>query len=130
MVPVSLKALVVLPDSRPLWPAEFEAMVRGIEARPADRTAMGVLADWCDEHGEPELAGAWRWLAARESVVLYNSHHRTFDSQWLIKGLPETVSGVYLTGGPNKSLAGRVAQLAHQLARAREELAKAKADLD
>ena len=40
-----------------------EALWRGVMAAPDDGLPKLVLADWFDEHGEPEMAQALRWMA-------------------------------------------------------------------
>ena len=64
-VTVKLLDLVALPDSRPLWPAEFHALIAKLEDNPEERAQWGVIADWLDENDEPELAAAFRWLSNR-----------------------------------------------------------------
>lgn len=49
---------------------EREAMFRQVseaatQPQTAPRDEMAVLADWLDEHGEPDLAFAYRWAAGR-----------------------------------------------------------------
>lgn len=33
-----------------------------------DFTTMLVIADWCDDHDDPEQAKAWRWLAKHKKI--------------------------------------------------------------
>lgn len=45
---------------------DFHAFIDQIETGdPADRTALLVFADWCDEHEKPDFAYALRWCAGR-----------------------------------------------------------------
>lgn len=68
MVEVSLLKLVQVVGSQDVWPADFVALNAKCEADVADRVPFGVAADWCDEHDEPELADAFRWLHRRPDV--------------------------------------------------------------
>lgn len=45
------------PEEKAFWTA--------IKADPNDRLAQLVFADWLDENGQPRLAFAFRWAAAR-----------------------------------------------------------------
>lgn len=67
---VSLEKLVSLKGSRPLWPAEFAALVALLDADPNDKAAWGVAADWLDEpeRGEHDLAEAFRWIHKRDAA--------------------------------------------------------------
>lgn len=46
-----------------------EAMLRAVLADPKDHTARLAFADWCDEHGEGELAAALRSSAGPGHVL-------------------------------------------------------------
>jgi len=70
VVEVSLLKLVQVIGSQDAWPDDFRAMNEHCQADPTDRTPFGVAADWLDEHGEPELADAFRWLHRRPTVVV------------------------------------------------------------
>lgn len=65
MVEVSLLKLVTISGTRDVWPPEFDALVKKCEEDPAERLPFGLVADWCDEHGEPDLGYAFRWLEER-----------------------------------------------------------------
>ena len=65
MVEVSLLELVGIANTRPVWPEQFRDLVAACEANPDERTTFGVVADWCDEHGESGYGRAWRWLSKR-----------------------------------------------------------------
>jgi uncharacterized protein (TIGR02996 family) len=42
-----------------------DAFLEDIRARPEDRTPKLIFADWLEEHGQPDLAYAYRWMASR-----------------------------------------------------------------
>lgn len=125
MVEVSLLELVSIPNTRPVWPSEFAAMVATCEESPNDRTTFGVLADWCDEHNEPELGRAWRWLSKRPPLVDDRGEHvggvrveyksTSYGGwEWMLKGLPGSVT-IFKDYRDSSTLAGRVAGLARRL---------------
>jgi hypothetical protein len=55
-VSVSLLKLVAIDFSRPVWPEKFAALVEKLEENPGVKAQWGVIADWCQENDEPELA--------------------------------------------------------------------------
>ena len=42
-----------------------DAFVSDVLRNPGDATPKLVYADWLDEHGRPDLAFAYRWMATR-----------------------------------------------------------------
>lgn len=143
MVSVVLKDLVLIPDARPVWPADFRVQVEAAEAEAVaesapraaegedvarstpNRAAMGILADWCREvAGEPEFAAAWLWLHKRP-VVRVQRHGisgRGRDGWWQLENQPRSLGYESLAGPSGTGLAGLVARLADRLAELRKEL--------
>jgi hypothetical protein len=127
---VSLLELVSIPNTRPVWPAEFASLVSKCEQNPDDRTPFGVLADWCDERGEVELGRAWRWLSKRtwdESKgvgvqVLFVPPKWGALDDWEIRHLPLSLQRPAGHAGYCSTLAARVADLAKRLAEVDREV--------
>lgn len=120
-VSVSLFHFVQVPDSRPLWPAEFRALVEACEKDLADRLPFGVAADWCDENKEPELGEAFRWLHRRPGVTIHNEQRNARRTYW-VEGQPPVMGAV---GGGSvglHGLIGVVVALAKRLAEMREAM--------
>lgn len=120
-VTVSLFHFVQVPNSRPLWPAEFRAMVEACEKDVTDRLPFGVVADWCDENGEAELGEAFRWLHKRPAVQVVLTG-RELATRWgRLQGQPLAVGTV--DGKVGTELIGVVVALATRLAEMREAMA-------
>jgi len=115
-----------------LWPDQFKGLVESLstdlhawlEAGGADadrpRVPFAVLADWCRDHGEQDLAIAFR-LFSRPDVSLSKSKESHFE-WWRVKGLPKVAGGdPYGKSGPLAWLNAVVAA-AESVAQARKEL--------
>ena len=123
MVPVSLELLVSLPGTRPVWPADFAALIAKLEQEPNDVAQRSALADWCQEHDEPGLARAFAWLAKRPTVELVQRNERYQTASWGFVGLPAAVEATsFAAVSDSKTAAGAVAQLAHRLREVLESL--------
>lgn len=117
--------------------ALYRAVVAAALARepaypvPVPATEMGVLADWLDENGEPDLAFAYRWAARRGhfprltpkgryagwSAPLRGQHKLAWPHQ-----LPRVVFA-RVKGGRSRSVEGAFAKLAAALAELRAAVA-------
>jgi uncharacterized protein (TIGR02996 family) len=121
-VSVSLLALVKVKNTRDVWPEVFRGLVAALEDAPDDRNQWLVIGDWCEEHGEFELAEAFRWVGGRKSVVAEKKEERYGPNWWLMKGIPEML----LVGGDppydHETLAGTAAGIAARLSRVKEML--------
>lgn len=132
MVEVSLLELVSIPNTRPVWPEQFRDLVATCEANPDERTTFGVVADWCDEHGESEYGRAWRWLSKRPCVkdesgnyvsgveVVCRKEYGAYPD-WSLRGLPRSVA-IFEDLRDVTTLVGRVAGLARRLIEIDQEL--------
>jgi hypothetical protein len=127
-VSVPLVKLVALPDSRPLWPAEFESLVAKLEEKPNDRAHWGVIADWCQENDEPELADAFRWVSKQTKVRVIKSQcwmPRRDGGQFTALTLSDKPSSIpSLDDEHCTNPANFAAELAVALAKAREKAKK------
>ncbi len=86
-VTVSLLQLVALPQSRRLWPEKFEALIAKAESGPRVKAQYGVIADWCQENDEPELAEAFRWVH-KNPIVLVTRYGTDDAPRWKVSNLP------------------------------------------
>lgn len=91
-MPVTVPLLDVIAKGCPQewWPEDFRAIAKTLEANPNDRTPWGIIADWCSEHGEPDLARGFRYVAKRPDV-LAEKHEYSGGHWWRLNGLPHTV---------------------------------------
>lgn len=119
-VTVKLIDLVALARSRALWPADFEALVAKLEDSPRELAHYGVIADWCRENGEPELADTFAWFM-RSGVSVQKLRG---DVNWRFVGMKESLSDQYCGGTDRTTLAGMMATLHVMLTRAREKVKK------
>lgn len=87
---VSHYQLAQIAGTAHLWADEIRAFVDGIAKSPTDRTALGVFADYLDEHDEPELAQAAWFLAKRSDPCLLRGTGKT--PMWWVSGLPASVA--------------------------------------
>lgn len=124
MVEVSLLDMVSLHGTERLWPDAFHGLVRKLEESPAERTQWGVVADWCDEHGEPELAGAFRWVMRHRNVVA-----EKVDGRWGLYKLPFSLSHHLPIHLDKSTLPGVMAALAQAIRIATEQAKKVLEDL-
>lgn len=118
MVSVSLLQLVALANSRPLWPTEFEALIAKLADDPRVKAQWGVIADWCRENEEIELADAFAWIGKNTfKVQCYGrDENRCLD----FVGLPDHIFQFsYPHDCDRKTLAGLTAGLAYRLGKAR-----------
>lgn len=129
MPTVSNYALARLAGTRHLWDAEFRAQIEAVEKNPADRDALGVLADWLEESDrhEPELAAAARFVYKRcgedwtgDRVRLVVKKDRSY-THCHFEGVPYDVAR-RRTDADASTAAGALCHLADQLAEARREL--------
>lgn len=120
MVEVSLYELVQVKQSARSWPHEFRSLVEKCEADVADRLPFGVVADWCDERDEPELAEAFRWLHKRPDVGVVRSQ-AAGRFYYFLEHYPNPVG--YVCGETDHGLIGLVVKLAERLAEMREAMA-------
>lgn len=122
MVSVSLLKLVAIAGTEPVWPDEFAGKFVTLKDEPNDRSAWGVIADWCDENDEPELGRACRWLSKRAGLTIpgtnvSNSRPAHMDPpHWTISGLPRSVAAAFVQSVDRSTLAGLAAELAAALA--------------
>lgn len=121
-VSVSLFHFVQAPDTRSLWPEQFRGLLEACEKDVPDRLPFGVMADWCDEQGEPELGEAFRWLHKRPEVVIESDRRLKSQTHWLTHH--PTVMGSVGGGSVNlNGLIGVVIALAKRIAEMREAIA-------
>lgn len=131
-VTVSLLKIVSVPGTRDLWPADFAALVKKLEAKPTDKAAFGVTADWLDENGEPELARAFRYFSRKKEARLHKSSWPEPGGSWDCVGLPDVLSDAALPDDlktDDTTLPGAMATLYHQIAAAEAEYLKLKEEL-
>jgi uncharacterized protein (TIGR02996 family) len=123
-VSVSLIELVLVPNASHLWPGDFRDLHAKIEDDPTDKAQWGVIADWLDEHEEPDFAEAWRKMAFKWSAASL-SKPRTYQLEWSVSGIPQSVSGQsnanFITV-PKETPAAAVAFVAMQLRQLRQEI--------
>lgn len=118
---VSHYQLVQVADTAHLWDAEFRSFAAAIDKTPNDRTALGAFADWCDEHVEPELAQAARYLAKRQAVELMRGSGKS--GGWWVADLPPAVAHApHPDRQARDTPLGALASLYHRLNEARKEL--------
>jgi hypothetical protein len=117
MVSVSLLKLVSLPGTREAWPDDFAGKVAVLDEAPGEKAAYGVIADWCDENGEPELGRAFRWVMRRETVSVENarpSHQK--PPYWTLRGTSAAVANLIPQSAHRGTIPGLMADLAAALA--------------
>lgn len=131
---VSLEQLVALPNSRPLWPQEFESLVVEVEKDPNDKLPWGVAADWLceDKIGETDLGEAFRWIHKRGQVKIeaatesYNLGRWRFKDKTLPSAVRDSIQGYYVTKTTadvdDHTLAGLAAKLAAGLRHLKSEM--------
>jgi hypothetical protein len=126
MVSVSLLELVRCGPTRNAWPADFDSLIKHLEASGKDDTAAwSAVSDWCREHDEAELADAFAWVAKRigASVNVTCRPPKWSEPQyWDFSGLPASIQAIPTPAGTHETLAGTVAVLAVRLRTLREEL--------
>lgn len=86
MPEISHYRLAQIPGTEHLWDAEILEFQKSIAYAPADTTLLGAFADWCDEHGEPELATAARFLAKRPEIPLLRGSGKS--PMWWVSNMP------------------------------------------
>lgn len=122
-VAVSLLELVTVHGSRGVWPGDFQKLLIRCEEDYDDRVAFGVVADWCDQFEEPELAEAFRWMHNRPAVGIAVRRGGDHKSLYLTEP-PKLLGALHGPFDKDTGLAGLMAELAHRLAELREVLAK------
>lgn len=120
-VSVSLYELARVPAGLAVLPEELKAMLDPLEKEPEDKTRWGVIADWLDEHDEPLLAAAFRYVSKRPIKIRKRNPHRS-DGVWGFYDVPAVVDTYYTDRGFEPStLLGATAALASALDKARKE---------
>lgn len=124
-ITVTLLEMAKYPASKPLWPGEFVALCAAAEKKLAeksgpdeqpDRSVFGPIADWLDEHDEPEYARGWRYLAKRPDTGIRKESYGWYIADHL-PYRPDLEAS-----GDTSTLAGAVAGLALKIATIRSEL--------
>ncbi len=115
-VEVSLLKLLKVPDSRDAWPEEFVGLFAKLEETPGERSQWGIVADWCREHGEIELADALNWVQRHTNI-----HVRKSRDGWYANSLPTAFALGSAGIGDMETLAEWVAGFTAALGRAREK---------
>lgn len=112
---VSLEALVSVPNTRPLWPVDFAALIKTLEEHPDDSTPWGVTADWVDEEArEPGYAAAFRWVAKKGVKVREDVSYR--PPRWVFDGLHSALTAGFVPRHIDETtIPGAVAKLAELL---------------
>jgi uncharacterized protein (TIGR02996 family) len=122
-VTVSLKDLVAVRGTRPLWPDQFEGLVATLEENPAELTQWLIVADWCKDNDEPELEAGFRFVGKRPSVAVERARTSKSGAAWWLANLPAALNAQYPPGPSDDStLAGVAAHLAEKIRMARAEL--------
>ena len=113
-VTVSLLKLVSIPDTRAAWPEEFEGLIAKLDEEPDNRQQWSVVGDWCQDHGEEDLALAFIWMANAPSVSA-----RRITNNWVFRGLPTPLTAmdhhVGFLGTTLPQLTARLAALLRKL---------------
>lgn len=74
---IKLLDLVSIPNTRHLWPKEFDGLVKAWE-ETKNNDQLGIIADWLDDNDEPELAHAFRWCYRRNIGLLGTGFSNSF----------------------------------------------------
>lgn len=122
---VPLDKLMLMDDGRDLWPDDFAALVAACEANPEDRTSFGILADWLDDHDEPDFARAWRWLHKRPDVLIKTrklDYKSPPEVRYYLKNLPGSMRYADVEGKWGGGLPSCVAALSAKLKELMAEL--------
>lgn len=124
-VAVSLAELVKTPGTQALWPEQFVALMAKADEELThnsfDQAAWAVIADWCKEHEEDDLAETFFWLHRRREVRPAVNYINGTE-QWSFLRLPDVIKAGGNPDGDLSSLAGAVAVLAARIRRAKEAL--------
>lgn len=116
MVSVSLLRLVAIADTRPVWPPDFEGKIAKLDDEPNERAQWGIIADWCDENEEPQLARAFRWMSKRKLVDVRNTRPPGLKPlYWMLEGIPPALASIFPQNADRSTLAGLMADLAAAL---------------
>ena len=127
-VEVPLIKLVSTGGTEEFWPADLKSFLEKIAPDPNSvdgKTHWGVMADWLEEHDEPDLAAAARFVAKRENVHLYREQARSRSdaTRFYFSGVPKSIEPHMSTLGINtETPMGALAVLARAVAKAREEV--------
>lgn len=125
-MPVTIKLfdLVQIKDTQPLWPAEFQSLIKALEDDRSNSTLWGAVADWCDENDEPELAFGFRYIHKRPKVQI-NLDSECWDDRWMFRRvgseLPNSIHKL-VEGIMTQTLAGLIAILVQRINEVRKEL--------
>lgn len=135
MVSVPLARVLQLAELSDLIPKEYErlsaaaavALVGPLASDPEiipDRTVLGVVADWCRENGEPDLAAAWAWLHKRPEVEVQVSNRDRAAKEHLysIQSPPRVLGYSGIWGVTGCGVSSMVCELADRLAEMRRDL--------
>jgi hypothetical protein len=119
MIQIYLHDLCRLPKTETFWPPDFKALIKAIEADPAERTPLHALNDWCKENAEPWLGKAARFIVKHDLKMTTDTSYGNYR-YWKFEELP---NGWYVSCDlDRKSVAGLLAELAHLIQKKTEEL--------
>lgn len=121
-VPIKLLDLVTIPNTRHLWPNEFDSLVKAWEETKSN-DQLGIIADWLDDNDEPELAHAFRWCYRRNIRMLGIDY--AFDCYIDKKHLPQCMryNGDTFPVNEKTGIPGLMAHIAGMFAEIREVIA-------
>ncbi len=122
---VSLERLLATPGTEALWPEEFAALVAKLADDVTDRAQWAIIAGWCEERDEHDLAKAFLWVSRRANVwpvcvPRWNRVKGRDEGVWSFNGLPPSVLAGEDPEGDCTTLAGSVAALSARLRRVRQ----------
>jgi hypothetical protein len=125
-VSVSLELLIKTPGTQSLWPEAFIGlMATADEELTQNNFSCGVwaiIAGWCEEQEEHQLASAFFWLSKRPEVRPVVNRINGIED-WTFNSLPAAIRATGIVEGDVSTLAGAIAVLAERLRRVREALA-------
>lgn len=120
-VSVSLERLVSVRGTESLWPEKFAGLIAKMADDLDEMTPWELLADWLQEHDEPGLEAACRYVAKRQDVSVVAEKISYCYTRFSFVGLPPSVSAVQVDGIDDSTLAGLITDLAARLRKHREE---------
>jgi uncharacterized protein (TIGR02996 family) len=116
-VEVPLLKIVAFENSVELWPQEFRSLVAELHKNPDEKTTWGVTADWLEEHGESELAQAFRWVGRRPHLKVKHQ-----AGVWLFVNMPSSVYANWSAKHANTTIPALMANLYEALKKTQEDL--------
>lgn len=121
-ISVSLMKIAGQASCESLIPDDLRTILQAVADTPSERAGYGILAEWMNDNGEPDLAAACMMCFKRDEVKLVKL--RGNQVLWEFSSLPPAINSHYsaYSIGDSRTLLSAFACLAEAIAKTKQDL--------